>query len=228
MQPKALVFDWDGTLVDMFGQTHEAFNRTLKAVGREPWNEATAHEHIGKPDSTFFPAYFGAQSEEAMGHYKQAHRDLSKAHDGRPPEVVPGAHELVASLRRHKPQVHFAIVSNKPGELVRNELKLLGWDDVFDTVLGGDEVEHNKPHPGAMKEALAGKSIRNNEVIYIGDSGTDRDFARNTGSKLMIVGSKVSQGVEPGEQLNSLHEIQQRLDKVLSPPTRRVEREGNN
>ncbi len=216
MKFKAVIFDWDGTLVDMFEQTYQAMNRCLVAMGREPWSREYAETQIGRPDDVLFPELFGDRAEEALAIYRQTHKDLAAASEGKPPPTIEGARELLHSLSQ-RPDVFIGIVSNKPGNMVRDELKLLGWDHYVHAVVGAGEAPQNKPHAAAMDAILAksGKPIRPDEVFYVGDSNTDRDFARNSGSKLLIVGHKVRDGIAPDEQCDTLQDIQTRLERVF-------------
>ena len=65
IEPRALLFDWDNTLIDSWLALHHAIKATFEALGREPWtlDETRARVRASARDS--FPILFGAQAEEA-------------------------------------------------------------------------------------------------------------------------------------------------------------------
>jgi phosphoglycolate phosphatase len=217
MKRKAIIFDWDGTLVDMFDQTLAAFNAALIATGRTPWDRETGMKYIGQPDNLLFPQLFGEDAEKAFAVYIAKHKEMEKAQGNNPPPTLAGANELIAYLREQKSSTYVGIVSNKPKQLIEHELKTLGWDGVFDSIIGAGDAPENKPSVKAMEAVLNDMpqrcSLKN--VLYIGDSNTDRDFARACECQLMIVGNKVREGLDVGEQVESLPEVQERLQRIL-------------
>lgn len=227
MKPKVIVFDWDGTLVDMYGQCYEAFRRTYEAMGipEQMFDHEKGHRIIGRPDNTNFPELFGDRADEARALYIQAHKDLAKAYEGLPPPLIDGAEEFVGRLRalKEKHGIHTVIATNKPGQLVRDELKLLGWDDAFDRVVGADDVASGncKPHRDAMLEVLktAPRGTRMKNILHIGDTETDMRFARNCDCKLAIVGDKGMDGLdEQSERMADLAALGDRLERLYRGP----------
>jgi phosphoglycolate phosphatase len=67
--PRAVLFDWDNTLVDNWATITEAFNATLTAMGHRPWTieETRARVRASLRDS--FPKLFGERWEEAKRIY---------------------------------------------------------------------------------------------------------------------------------------------------------------
>ena len=63
--PRAILFDWDNTLVDSWSVIHAAMNHTLVELGHAPWSrvEIEARARLSLRDS--FPALFGAESPRA-------------------------------------------------------------------------------------------------------------------------------------------------------------------
>jgi phosphoglycolate phosphatase len=53
--------------------------------------------------------------------------------------------------------------------------------DQFDMVVSAQDVTRPKPHPESFWRILEHFKLTPGEVIYIGDSQVDEDFARNTG-----------------------------------------------
>ena len=44
--PRAILFDWDNTLVESWGVIHEAMNLTLDAMGHVPWTREETETRV--------------------------------------------------------------------------------------------------------------------------------------------------------------------------------------
>ena len=57
--PKAVLFDWDGTLVNSWPIIHESMNRTLEAMGQTLWTMDYTLERVRKTLRESFPPLLG-------------------------------------------------------------------------------------------------------------------------------------------------------------------------
>ena len=53
--PRALVFDWDNTLVDSWEVIHVANSRTFEAMGLRPWTFEETRQNVAKSLRDAFP-----------------------------------------------------------------------------------------------------------------------------------------------------------------------------
>ena len=67
--PRALLFDWDNTLVDSWDAIHHALVVTFEAMGHEPWSLDETKARVRRSLRDAFPALFGARWEEARKLY---------------------------------------------------------------------------------------------------------------------------------------------------------------
>ena len=67
--PKAILFDWDNTLVDSWGTIHDALEHTFVRMGQEPWTLAEVKERSHRSLANSFPEQFGTRWQEARQHY---------------------------------------------------------------------------------------------------------------------------------------------------------------
>ena len=65
--PRAVVFDWDNTLVDTWPVIHDSMNAALAAMGHAPWSFDETRERVRRSMREAFPEMFGARWEEARG-----------------------------------------------------------------------------------------------------------------------------------------------------------------
>ena len=74
--PKAVLFDWDGTLVNSWPTIHESMNLTLTEMGLKPWtmDQTMARARMSLRES--FPVLFGDRWEEAREIFYIAYRSM--------------------------------------------------------------------------------------------------------------------------------------------------------
>ena len=64
-RPRAVLFDWDNTLVDSWATIADALNTTLQTFGHAPWTMAEVKTRVRKSMRDSFPKLFGARAAEA-------------------------------------------------------------------------------------------------------------------------------------------------------------------
>ena len=174
--PRAVVFDWDSTLVDNWGGITRALERTFVAMGRAPWTELEVRANAKLSLRDTFPTMFGERSEEATrlfySGFEAVHLETLRALDGAP-DI------LDALLARGIPA---AVVSNKSGGFLRREAAHLGWDRYFHRIIGATDAVRDKPAPDPVHMALDGTGIAPGpDVWFVGDSAIDMLCAHRCG-----------------------------------------------
>lgn len=167
--PKAVLFDWDNTLVNTWPCLIAAMNHTLQAMGQEPWTEQQAKTRIAKSLRDSFPEMFGERWLEAkeifLSTFRSLHLQLL--------EPLAGAAELLRFLRDNG--IYAAVVSNKTGDILRTEAEALGWTPLFTHLVGAGDAVRDKPAPEPVAMALAsfGDSASAETVWFVGDNAID-------------------------------------------------------
>src|SRR5437588_4404543 len=123
-RPRAILFDWDNTLVDSWATIHEALNFLMRAMGQLEWSLAETRERVRLSLRETFPILFGERWEEAQGIYLDMFREIHL--DRLNP--LPGREAMLRALA--KEGMYLGVVSNKTGELLRREVARLGWSDL--------------------------------------------------------------------------------------------------
>ena len=194
-KPSAIIFDWDNTLVDSWPAIHAAVNRTLVAMGHEPWSLPEAKRRIARSLRDSFPQLFGERWDEAREIYYSSfaavHLDTLRP--------MAGAVELLEELRQRG--FYLAVVSNKTGKYLRLEAERLGWQGYFRALVGATDAARDKPAVEPVDMALTGSGIeRTNAVWFVGDGAVDLECARNAGLTGFLIGEPTGEPI-PQEML---------------------------
>ncbi|PPR25563.1 MAG: Phosphoglycolate phosphatase [Alphaproteobacteria bacterium MarineAlpha10_Bin3] len=175
-RPKALIFDWDNTLVDTWPVIHAALFETFTAMGQTPWTLAETRLRVRLSMRESFPILFGdrwtAAREIFYEAYERVHLDRLVACEG--------AGAVLSGL--HNAGFYLAVISNKTGRYLRAEALHLGWDGYFGQVIGAGDAPRDKPAPDPVSLALEGSGVAaGGQVWMVGDSGVDMEIAHATG-----------------------------------------------
>ncbi|MDH5187500.1 MAG: HAD family hydrolase [Rhodospirillaceae bacterium] len=207
-RPKAIIFDWDNTLVDTWVVIHDALNATFNDWGMEKWTIEETKTRVAHSMRDSFPSIFGDDWERAgkefYGHFEKNHLERLTP--------LPNAESVVGEL--FEIGIHMAIVSNKTGRLLRLEVEHLGWDKIFKSVVGSLDAAHDKPAPDPVLLALAGSTINpGNDVWFVGDAAIDMQCAKNSGCFGILVHKNPPKIAEFGDFMPDFH-----TDELCSLP----------
>jgi phosphoglycolate phosphatase len=180
--PRAVIFDWDNTLVDTWPVIHDSMNATLIAMDKPPWTIEQTRERVRRALREDFPDRFGDRWEEARDIFYQRFRDIHLERLA----VLPGAEELLETIKGQG--TYLGVVSNKMGDHLRREADHLGWNHFFGKMIGAMDAPKDKPAPETVLMALAGSGIEPGpHVWFVGDTGIDLECGQNAGcSKILI------------------------------------------
>lgn len=180
--PKAIIFDWDNTLVDSWECIQAANNATLRHMGLPEWSLDETRQRVAKSLRDAFPVLFGDRWEIARDFFYATFSAIHLDHL----KPVPGSADLLAALAQRG--VWLAVVSNKNGEFLRKEAQELGWNRYFRRVVGANDAPEDKPSAAPVLMALEGSGIAPGEdVWFVGDAAIDMQCANNTGCIPVLV-----------------------------------------
>lgn len=180
-RPRAVLFDWDNTLVDNWGAIRAALNAALRAFGHAEWTLEETHARVRRSLRETFPEIFGTEWQRARAifyqSFEETHLDVLA--------TLPGAAELLATI-----DVPMAVVSNKQGKLLRREAAHLGWAARFHRLIGAGDAVRDKPDPAPFAMAMDGLKLHTRDVIwYVGDTGLDMRAAHGASCVPILVGN---------------------------------------
>lgn len=190
--PKAVLFDWDGTLVNSWPIIHESMNRTLDEMGHELWSMDETTSRVRKSLREAFPELFGDRWEEARDIFYGAYREVHLERI----EKIDGADEMIALLHDHGS--HLGVVSNKSGGHLRAESTKLGWDGFFGRYLvGATDAPRDKPATDPIYMALEGTGIEPGpDIWFVGDTWVDIACGRAAKCHTVLVGDNDPKSAE--------------------------------
>lgn len=181
--PRAVLFDWDNTLVDSWQIIHEALHETFVAFERTPWTIEETKAWVRRSMREAFPRLFGSRADAAGERFYEAYRRIHLARI-RP---MADARETLEDMAGQG--LYLAVLSSKHGDLLRAEADHLGLGRYFGRLVGATDTPLDKPAPIALDHALAPSGIRAGAAVwYVGDTGIDVVCARRSRCVAVIVG----------------------------------------
>jgi beta-phosphoglucomutase len=175
----AVIFDFDGIIVDSERLHWAAFNKVLEPLGRKiSWSDYV-QTYIGFDDrDTFrhaFPGLDKAELGKLIEKKAAAFQELLES-DGA--AALPGAVELIKHLSGNIP---LAICSGALRADILPILGGLGIENAFDTIVTADDTHISKPDPAPYR--LAAERL---SAAASGGRGTTRRPAAATGAGFML------------------------------------------
>jgi phosphoglycolate phosphatase len=183
--PKAVIFDWDNTLVDTWPIIHAAMSETFIEMGQKPWTIEQTKARVKKSMRDAFPELFGPEWEKAaemyQAHYRARHLLELKS--------LPLSVDVLKAVKAKG--LYSVVVSNKKGPNLRKEIEHFGWAPLFDKIVGADDAKFDKPHVAPVEMAFEKSGITpGKDVWFIGDSDVDLECALNVGCTAILYGEE--------------------------------------
>lgn len=167
---RAVLFDWDGTLVDSAELSYRCYVAVFERFG-VPFDR-DAFERTYSPD--WYRTYRTLGLEEC--HWPEADRLWQTHYATDSAALLPGARECLDRLRGAG--LRLGLVTSGERERVEREQKALGVAGAFTVMVCGGETPHRKPHPEPLLVALERLGVAAAESAYVGDSPEDVEMAR--------------------------------------------------
>ncbi len=180
--PRAVLFDFDGTLADSYDAISASLNHVRAANGLPALPEAEIKRHVGRGlDKLLADLLPGTDTARNVAIYREHHATVMCDQT----RLLPGAREALTALKREGRRL--AVCSNKTVEFTRVLLDSLGIATFFDVVLGPGDVPHPKPAPDMLLAALRRLGVAAGEALYVGDMDVDVQTARAAGVAVWVV-----------------------------------------
>ena len=197
---KYIIFDFDGTIGDSQSLIVKTLQDTMRARKLEVKSDEACAKTIGLRLDEAFISLFGMSAEEGMecaATYREIFLDNKKTMIVQPfPHVIETLREL------HRQGFILGMASSRNHSSLDGYVKQMQLENIFSSIVAGDDVEHVKPAPDMVFMALGEmKGMKNpvtsaesgdvedllDEVLVVGDMTFDVDMAHNAGCKACAV-----------------------------------------
>ena len=205
---KYIIFDFDGTIGDSQSLIVKTLQDTMRARNLEVKSEEACAKTIGLRLDEAFVALYGMSDEEGLecaATYREIFLDNKKTMIVQPfPHVIETLREL------HRRGYILGMASSRNHCSLDGYVKQMQLENIFSSIVAGDDVEHVKPAPDMVFKALGEmKGMKNPvtsaedvlnpvtsaedvkdvlaETLVVGDMNFDVDMAHNAGCKACAV-----------------------------------------
>lgn len=197
MEYQVYLFDFDYTLADSSRGIVMCYRRVLDRHGYTSPTDDDIKRTIGKTLEESFALMTGVTDADRLAEFKRQYVKEADACMTANTVLFP---EVEGVLRRLKAGgARLGIISTKYRYRIRELLVDRGLDDVFDLVVGGEDVKTAKPSPEGVLMALNRLQAVKEEVLYVGDSVVDAETAQAAG----VGFGGVTHGVTTAEELSA-------------------------
>ncbi|HEX7260738.1 MAG TPA: HAD family phosphatase [Luteolibacter sp.] len=191
----AVLFDFDGVLVDTEWAIYQAWLRTFRTHGHELPLEVYTH-CIGSDFATWSPK---THLEELSGlafdwHDLDARRQEAILADLTGEGPMPGVIFLLEKLARR--EIRRAVVSSSSHHWVDGWLEKLSFANHFETVVCRGDAPRIKPAPDLYLEAAKRLGLEPAECLVIEDSLNGVNAAKAAGMTVWVVPNRVTAGLD--------------------------------
>lgn len=179
---KAIITDFDGTLVDTFEANLLAYQEAFQSVGKE----LTEIEYRN---------CFGLRFDDFMREMNVKEKDLQMIIKEKKKDFYPTHFDklkpnkaLIQLIKNAKDSgIKTAIASTARKENLMNALKHLQIESAFNLIFAGKNVDHGKPNPEIYLKTMAALSVEPQETLIFEDSQVGILAALNSGANYIKI-----------------------------------------
>ncbi len=216
---KAIIFDFDGTLIDSEPDLALALNHMLQQLNRETYTQEIISHWVGNGAEILVKRALSGDVtiDESIDieFFKNALDIFLKFYAKNlcvKTYLYPNVKLTLEQLKEYG--YLMVIVTNKPADFVAPILKGLGLNGFFEFYLGGDSLEKKKPDPMPLLYVSQKLNVTVDECVMIGDSKNDIISAKR--ANMQSIG--VSYGYNYGESISTYQPtiIVDRFEDILT------------
>jgi len=206
-QARAILLDWDGTLLNSYAADSRAYLQMFRALGIN-WGLSELEKHYSP---NWHKVYRAARIpkhkwEEADHLWYQAYKKES-------PKLLTGARATIRLLAKN---FTLGVVTSGNRERVCKQLREFRLKEYFAVQICAEDASHRKPHPAPLKLAIAKLNLKPESCIYVGDAPEDIEMARRARVRVFGVcgpfptAARV-RAAKPDEMLRTIADLPSRI-----------------
>lgn len=211
--PFAVLFDLDGTLLDTAPDMVAALNLLRMEQGLDPLPHARARNEVSNGSAGLLRLGFPGAGLDRLQELQRRFLDIYAARLSEATVLFPGMAEVLHAIEAR--QLHWGIVTNKPGWLTEPLLAALGLHQRSACTVSGDTLPERKPHPAPLLHALAALRLTADRAVYVGDAPRDIEAGRAAGMRTILAGYGY---LDAGKDLTGWG-----ADRIISEPVELLE-----
>jgi len=179
---KAILFDFDGVMVDSIAVAFEIYKELCDHFNQEHFKsfEEFRHEHR-KTHHEIYDRWGLTDEQRAKGtqiYFNATMKNKNKI------QLIPKVKEMIIELSKHYKLGMLTMSSTKH---VEERLTDFGIRQYFDNIITADDVVNHRPAPDAMNLAFERFGLTKEQILYVGDMRNDIQFAKATGVRNAII-----------------------------------------
>lgn len=192
MSIKAILFDHDGTLVDSEPAHFRLWKQVLADYGVDLGEQQYADYYAGVPSHAnaldMISRFSIDESPEALVRQKALAVGEFLSREAFPP--MPGALQIVR--RFHALGLRLAIVTGSESAVAMATTRTYSLQPLFETIVAGNHVQRNKPHPDGYLLAMQRLGVTADECLAIEDTEHGLNAATAAGIPCLAVPNAMS------------------------------------
>jgi pyrophosphatase PpaX len=211
---KSSNLDVDGVLIDSSKIIVEAYQKTAEKLGLRVPLPHEILDLMGRPLAEIVRILWAKADVECyMEEYRKLFMDETL--------VIPaieGAVDVVREIRESGFKI--GVLSGKMVFFIKKHLREAGFNiNWFDTIVSFETTRKHKPHPEPLLCAINQLGVKTEETVYVGDSVSDYECAKNAKAKYFAVltGSLKREDLEKlgvKNIINSVAELPDHVTKI--------------
>ena len=195
---KYIIFDFDGTIGDSQRLIVKTLQDTMRERGLEVKSDEACAKTIGLRLDEAFVALFGMNAKEGEACAATYREIFMKNKEIMIVEPFPHVIETLRKL--HQRGFVLGVASSRNHCSLDGYVRQMALDNIFTSIVAGDDVEHVKPAPDMVFKALGEmRGMKNpvtspddvkdmlEETLVVGDMNFDVDMAHHAGCRTCAV-----------------------------------------
>ena len=202
-QPKLIMIDVDGTLVDSVPDLAYCIDEMMQKLGLQKWGEDKVRHWVGNGVPKLVERALSGELEgrpikEVFDVAYPIFLDLYEDNNAQRSYLYDGVREGLDYLKSQGYQL--GCVTNKSEQFTHPLLKALGIFNDFKIIISGDTLAKRKPDPMPLLYCAEHFNLKPEECLMLGDSVSDVKSARAAGFDIICMSYGYNHGNDIGDE----------------------------
>ena len=189
-QPKLIMIDVDGTLVDSVPDLAYCIDEMMQKLGLQKWGETKVRHWVGNGvpklvERALTGELEGRPIKDVFDIAYPIFLDLYEDNTAQRSYLYDGVREGLDYLKSQRYQL--GCVTNKSEQFTHPLLKALGIFNDFKIIISGDTLPKRKPDPMPLLYCAERFNLKPEECLMLGDSVSDVKAARAAGFDIICM-----------------------------------------